>query len=396
MKNFSKKSLKKNQVINTKLGSPYAFGPQKIKGEDSRRILSELFEQLLIFDQVVISSDRLNFQLFFLAKQLGINLLEEFIEKRYFKFMIWTPLLMIHKGTQLEDGSIDESTMDETPPLIAGSLIESDIDPEKHANEALKHLGLYSKKRKDLTKKIVKNYIVPQGLEFSKDAVRIVTEGYKNNYFAELNLPNEIEPNKLNLQQRELLLSLGHQLLETVVLAKYNFKSYENYEHFKIVQQNLANIGKAYQISENTSEILKIENIPNLKELFIQEKLDFKSVLKMRHLSSAKYFRKWINNIGENSNGQEVSKEYINEVKGNNTFFEKNKGKFLKSTFMFAVGEALGNIIAGPIVGGAAGLTLSLLDDFWLDNLLKGNKPSMFVDDLRKEIHRADLGPKKK
>src|SRR5205085_2860569 len=101
-------------------------------------------------------------------------------------------------------------------------------------------------------------------------------------------------------------------------------------------KKNLQNIGKAYNISENTSNLFKIENVPNLKELFLTERLDFDSVFKIRHLSNAKYYRKWINEVGENSNSQEVSKEYLNQIKGNSKFFEKTQGKLIKNLSLFA------------------------------------------------------------
>lgn len=93
---------------------------------------------------------------------------------------------------------------------------------------------------------------------------------------------------------------------------KYNLKSFENFEHFTIFKENLNNIGKAYNVTENTSALFKLENLPNLKELFIQERMDFASVFNIRNLSNAKYYRKWINEIGENSDAKVITSEYLN------------------------------------------------------------------------------------
>ena len=199
-----------------------------------------------------------------------------------------------------------------------------------------------------------------------------------------LGLPYEKEANQLNLEQRKLLLSLGHKVLETAIIAKYNLKSYENNEHYEICKKNLDNIGKAYNIIENTSEILRIENLPDLKTLFLSEKLDFETVFTLRHLASAKYYRKWINSIGENSDAQEITRECLNEIKGSKRFFNTNSGKFFKNLGMFGVSTALGAAIAGP-AGAVAGFGLGLLDTFVLENLLKGKNPSMFIEDIRQQ-----------
>ena len=169
------------------------------------------------------------------------------------------------------------------------------------------------------------------------------------------------------------------------MLSKYELKSFENYEHYKICQQNLQNIGNALNVTQGTSEILKIENIPNLKNLFIQEQLDFESVTNLRYKSNSKYFRKWINSISEDSNAEEITKEYINEIKGKNKFFETTEGKFVRNIGMFGINAALGTAVAGP-VGTIAGFGLGLLETYWLDKLLIGKNPSMFIEDVESEI----------
>jgi hypothetical protein len=93
--------------------------------------------------------------------------------------------------------------------------------------------------------------------------------------------------------------------------------------------------------------------------LFLTERLDFESVFKIRHLSNAKYYRKWINEVGENSNAQEVSQEYLNQVKGDTKFFEKAGGKLLKNLSLFGLNAALGSAITGP-VGTVAGFAILL------------------------------------
>ena len=372
------------------IGSPYDLGYPTLSDEQEKYILAQLFEQLLIFDKVIISTNRLNFSLFFLINKLGINNVERLFDSGYIKLLLWSPLIITGTGRQREDGTIDESTVLGQPPIVGGSLSSGDTDPEKNIHNALIHFNLHRDRKRILTRRIEKNYIIPNGLEYSTDSAKFVIDSYQRNNLTELGLSFEKEPDQLNLNERRLLLSLGSKVLETALLSKYELKSYQNYEHFAICKQNLNNIGKAYNVSENTSTILRLENLPDLKTLFLSERLSFDSVFTLRHLSNAKFYRKWINEIGEDSNAQEISKEYLNQIKGSNKFFEGNGGKLIRNIGMFGVSTALGSAVAGP-VGAIAGFTLGLLDTYVLDSILKGKNPSMFVDDIRERINESDL-----
>lgn len=373
----------KHKVLNSSIGSPYSFDYPKFTKEQEQDIIASLFEQLLLFDKIIITTNRLNFALFFLINKLGINTVERLLESGYIKLMIWSPLIVTGTGRQREDGSIDESVIYEQPPIVAGTLSVDDLDPEKNIHSALQYFGLHRDRKRTFTKIAAKNYVIPNGMEFSTDSAKFVIDAYQNNNLTELGLTYEKEPNQLNLDERKLLLGLGHKVLETALLSKYELKSYENYDHYSICKQNLHNIGKAYNIVDNSGILMNLEGLPNLKQLFIQENFHFDEVFKLRHLSNAKYYRKWINEVGENANAHEITKEYLNEIKGNGNFFESTEGKFLKNLGLWGVNTALGAVIAGPI-GAVAGYGLGLLETFWLDSLLKGKNPSMFIEDVKK------------
>lgn len=373
-----------NIVFNNRIGSAYSFEYPKLTKEQERVILAGLFEQLLLFDKITISTNSLNFQLIFLLNTIGINKVEELIEKDIIKFLLWTPVIVSSSGKVDQDGIIDESAIYGTFPIGAGSLSDEDRDPENNIEKALSLFNLNRDRKRIFKRLALKNYIIPDGMEFSVDSAKLVIDAYEQNNLRDLGLPYETEPEQLNLQKRILLLELGHKVLETAILSKYGLKSFENYEHYKICEQNLRNIGDALRVSENTSEILKIENIPNLKDLYLSENFDINSAMNLRYKSNAKYFRKWINEISESCDATEISREYINEIKGNNRFFETVEGKVVKNILMFGIHSALGATIAGPI-GAVAGLGLGMLETFWLDSIFKGKNPSMFIDSLQME-----------
>lgn len=374
-----------SDVFNNSIGSPYSFDYPRLTKEQDQQILAGLFEQLLIFDKITISTNRVNFALAFLISKLGINIVEKLFDYGYIKIMIWSPVIVTGSGRQLDDGSIDESVIYGQPPIAAGSLSDEDLDPEKNIHNALTHFNFHRERKRTFTRRALNGYVIPNGMAFSTDSSKLVIDAYVNNNLSALGLPFEKDPNQLDLGQRKLLLDLGHKVLETAILSEYSLKSYENYEHFEICRQNISNIGKAYNVSGNTETIFNLEDLPNLKQLYLSERMDFESVFKIRHLSNAKHYRKWINEVGENANAKEITKEYLNQIKGNTQFFESTEGKFIKNLGVFGVNTALGSALAGP-VGIAAGYALGLLETFWLDNLLKGKNPSLFIDEIKKEV----------
>lgn len=378
-----------SKVFNSNIGSPYSFGFPKLTAEEERLILAGLFEQLLVFDKITISTNRLSFPLVFLIKNVGINKVEELIDRKLIEFMIWTPVIVTGLGKQQDDGTIDESVIYGQPPIAAGSLSNEDLDPENNIKKALDLFNIHRDRKRIFIRRARNAYVVPNGMEFSTDSAKVIIQAFKQNNLLELGLPYDTEPDQLPLAKRQLLLELGHKLLETALLSKYELKSFENYEHYKICEQNLKNIGNALNVTKGTSEILRIEKIPDLKQLFIQEKLDFESITNLRYKSNAKYFRKWINTVSEDSNAEEITKEYLNEIKGKNKFFESTEGKFVRNIGMFGVNAALGTAVAGPI-GAVAGFGLGLLETYWLDKILKGKNPSMFIEDVEKEIEKTN------
>ena len=372
-----------NIVFNNKIGNPYAFDYPKLTKEEEQNIIAGLFEQLLIFDKIAITTNRDNFALAFLISKLGINTVEKLFELGYIKILLWTPVIMTGSGRQQEDGTIDESVIYGQPPIASGALGGKDLDPEENIHHAITHFNFHRDRRRTFTKRAATNYIIPNGMEFSTGSAKLVIDAYESNNLAGVGLPFEKESNQLDLDQRQQLLGLGHKVLETAILSKYGFKSFENFEHYKICEQNLENIGKAYNVSEGTSAILKLEKLPDLKSLFLNERLKFGDLFTIRHLSNAKYYRKWINEIAESSNAEEIAREYLNQIKGSSKFFNSGGGKFVRNLCMFGVGTALSTAVAGHL-GAAAGFGLGLLDTFVLDGILKGKNPSMFVDDLKK------------
>lgn len=375
----------KHKVFNSTLDKGYLSFPN-LTIQEERMIEAELFEQIMLFDRIYLKTGRVNFALVFLIKKFGLKMVERLIEIDYIQFLLYTPMIVNGVGRRREDGTIDESTVLGQPPIVSGSLETEKNFKEKLIDETLSLYDLPRRKKKPLKRKIMKNTILPDGLKSSQTAVEIVVDAYKGNLLDSVGLPYEKEPNQLPVDGRTELKNLSNNVLETILLSKYGLKSFNQFDNQKLYNQNLENIGNALNVTNNAVEIFDMENIPNLKQLFLEEKLTFEQALKLRHGSSAKYFRNWLNTISESNDSIKISEEYINEIVGKKGFFQSKGGKFVKTTGMYGLGKALAAFIVNPLLSISATLGLRMFDTFILQHLIKGKSAKMFVDRVKAEV----------
>lgn len=371
--------------------------------DEKKKLFSEVFEQFMLFDKCVIKTGNVNTSLFILINELGINKTEELIENGEIKFLHWPRYIAVQPGKflsgpivreygkDLDLDKYDDSKILGTPPIIVTDFIEKQHSLEEIVDNTLSHINAHPDRKRILKKIVIDNYIIPtiSDAQLSKD---FAIDSYKRNSFEKLGLPYSKEPNMLGSVERIQLMKITSEIYENTILANHDIKYYSDYNFFATIQRNLSDIANSLKVSSDTSVLFEIENVPDLKKLFLDEKIDFKTVFALRQNPNAKYFRKWINEKSETVDSTEITKEYLNELKNSTNFFNRTNGRFLKSLGVFGVGAGLGAVISGiegSVVGVAlANLTkdfsLGLLDTFWLEKIAAGKKPSMFIDDLKK------------
>lgn len=374
-------------VLNGAIGSVDVFNVTAPTREQELKMLSALYEQLLIFERVTIRTNRVNQALYVLIKNLGLDTVERLIRSKYIRFMLWSPTIVMATGHSREDGTVDESSIFGKPPIVAGALTDSDLDPENNILKGLRPFNLPAKRVSKFVRMTRDLYDPIDGMEFSKNSAALVIDAYKNNLLSELGLPFNKEPEQMNLEERGNLLTLGNQVIETAVLSEFDLKSYDNFEHLKICQKNLENIGRGYNVAENTSHLFQLENLPSLQNVYEALGSDFDSVFKIRHLKGAKYYRNWINEIGDYADAKYITSEYLAEIKGTYKYFDSKEGKLLKTATIFVVGTAITSLFANPVASAAAGLATNLLEAYVLDGLWKGHNPSMFINGVGEHIN---------
>lgn len=377
-----------NQVLNTEICSFPSFTNQGWKISKQEETLASFLEQLMLFDKVVFATDLFNSSLIFLIRHLGLRETVVLLEMGYIKFIIPPAQVFYFKANKHDEQHYDikDFRCDKIEPEI--------LDPEKNVFNALCSASLTLEK--DFVKYFIKlaaqHYISPDGGKIADSSERIILEASKNGTLSNFGISEE-ECNSLDEYKSEIFTDLAFKIIESSILAVHDIKSYNDQTNIELFGKCLSNIGNALHVTKNASEIFRIENVPNLKNLFQSEKITFEKLLKLKESSVATYFRNWINTVGENTNCSEVTSKYVNTIKGKGKFFESNRGKFVKTITSFGISSGLGAIIAGgtgALVGSilhpVTDLGLGLLENFWIDNLLRGRNPSMFIDEVRKDI----------
>jgi len=384
---FSKRYIEKT--------SPFPRTPEFLAENQRQKMLALLAEQFLLFDSVAIKTDRSNYPLLFLIGELGINRVEELFRNGSLKLVLWTPVIATSVGTQLPNGKTDESTVLGSPPIFTGMYVEEDSDPEKNLDNILNRFQIHEDRKKIFKKVAIQQYVLPDN-SVAEKAKEIILDAYAKNRLLSFGFDSRKDATQLNSQERIRLLKLGDEILETSVIAEKEMKSYDNYAYFHLTKDSVKHIESALRVSENTSKIFQVQNIPDIQALFHNKSLSLDNIFELRDKSVTAKYREWINSISTDINANQISKEYVSEITGKNNFFDSNKGKFLRTVGMFGIGSGVSAMLGGGIpgltlgtvAGKAADLGFSLIDTYIVDGLLKGWNPKMFIDEINDKLDK--------
>lgn len=374
--------------------------------EEKDKLFAEVFEQLMLFDNVYVKTGDHSTSLYILLRELGINQVEENISNGIIRFLFWKPYLVCRQGRLIGGPSIrimgdnsgdvyDDSEILGTDPILVSNIAieEKGYDLEKIIDHTLQSIHIHPDRKRILKRIVIENYIIPT-IDDAEKAKSFAIDSYKKNKLEKFGLPFSKKPEMLGSVERQKLLGIAYDYFETMLLAENEIKKFNDYNFLATYKDGIYDLADSLKVTRDISTIFKIQNIPNLKELFLQKEIHFLDVFDIRELSNAKYFRKWINEKSETVDSKEISREYLNEIKGNTKFFNKNEGKFLKTIGVFGLGAGIGAAISGPegsLVGAGLAssvkdLGLSLMDSFWLDKILTGKNPSVYIENIEKYL----------
>lgn len=354
----------------------------------------ETFENFLLFDCISFYVVGINSPLLFLIGELGLNKVEELLARKSLEFVTKIPLIAANLGEEI-NGHYNYKGV---PPLFPATFTNpSNADPEYQIDETLKLIPNLNRDRKRIFKNIaLKQYKIPQQ-KYSYESEELIIGAYKNNKLSSLGLEYNAEPEDLNIQNRKLLAELSFSIIETGILSEFRYKSKNNNKVLEITKDSFDKIFNALQVSKNNAEILKIENIPDLKNIYKLKKYKLSDAFSIRDSKDAKKYREWINEKTDELGDLNFTKAYIDDISRDSGFFSTHKGKLLKTISLFTLSsyigvqlESLPGIIAGlgagKIFNKASDLGIDLIDEYILDGLLKGWNPRFFIDELRQQI----------
>lgn len=357
-------------------------------GKTHTEVVASALEQLMLFDKVSIKVYGENVPITMLINQLGLNRVEKLIEEGALEFLLWTPMVA-YNVTELT-GIL---------PLVSGNTTTTvHIDPEESLTAGLQWLSnkLPERQLKGLVKKAADLYKIPDK-HFAGNSAKLVMDAYKSNKLAEYGMPMTKELVNFSLDERKKLAGFAQSVLETTILSSLEYSSFEKYNDYLLSSSTFAKIQDAIKIKRNADEILTLENIPDLKSVFIEQNVNLDRLLKVRGQRDAQKFREWLFTVSTAADAKDITKEYIDSLVDAKGFFETRGGKFVKTMSMYSLGAGVGTLIGGlpgTLLGGtvgkllepAADIGLDMLDTYFLDGLLRGWNPRIFIDKLKDTV----------
>ncbi len=396
-------------ILNTGLSRTagrFVSGNFKITGMDLafrplyyRSMLAELFEHLLLFDEVAIIINIDNSPLGILIAEFGIDDTARLIESGAVKLILRRTLLTSKVGN-IETGI---SELDGIPPVIPG-MIETDNhfgDPVKSIEDSFRFVKLnYSKRERDMFLKRVLPFIVVDSSNTNERAIKLLVDAYHSNSLSTIGLPYIVHENSLDYKKRGHMLKLASEVTDLMLIASNNYGMYNQDSMYNIASKAVGEISNALHISSSMNKLTTVaEQMPDLKALYFMDKVGLHSVVNIRNQSDSQTFRNWINDRTKENNPEYIIKEYIDSIAKQSGFFASKKGKLLKSMMSFGVSLGVGGIAAlavptAPLVAGVSAIGgVKLAEHFSneflngiLSGLMAGWTPKQYLDTIKKTI----------
>ncbi|WP_158920945.1 hypothetical protein [Acidisphaera sp. S103] len=385
----------------------YFITGQPVSAEDIAKFQERLNEQkMAIFEQLMLF-DRITFKVWgesvvipiLMRAILGERSFDALIEQGAIHFVLWRPTVVYL-----------QKNIPGVNALAHGNLsTPAHSDPKASIDLGLKFLNppLDAKKAKKLAKKLLRLYTLPDK-KLPEQAVRGVNDAAQCGLLDGYGIKNR-KLDEFSLAEKVTLSRCAEDFLEYQYLTQQGMTSFSEYKFFSPFWESIERFRTVRDIGKGFGELSKIENVPNLRELFRQLPDPLGQLPKLRSTSNAVKFREWLETTAGESASPDFPKEYINSVTERKGLFETAPGKFAKAVAMASIGGSIGAFMGGPAaaaVGGGlaaavsvaaerlpeitAELGLHLIDSFLLDRWLHGWSPRMFFNEVERVIGKGE------
>ena len=349
----------------------------------------EIIEDLLYYDKICFKVYGENVPLIMLINIFGLEVVEELIDQDAIEFMLWTPLIVYPvqniKGVR---------------PLAYGKAnSEPHCIPEVSLKLGFNWLAsdLGTKIKKRLVKQLVGKYKFPPD-NIAGISADLTWSAYESNKFNELGVPKK-DDNDLNTDEKQKICDLANNIIEISVLADGSYISKNNYKNTQLITRSIKEVETKMSIDRSILELCSIENVPNIKLLYLEKKISINDILAIRKSGKARDFRNWLHSCTFESDNKSLSEEYINAITNPRGLFESKTIQLLKTITCYGLGLGISSLFSGPLlpfvglsIGKAldigTGLGLDLFDTFLVSSLTKGWTPKLYIEDIKKMTNK--------
>lgn len=306
----------------------------------------------------------------FFINLFGKEGFEDLVEQGAIRFFLMTNPIM-HVVTPVKGVCpLSTCTFKEGPYCIPEESIKYGFHFSK--------MQLERKYKRLLAKKLLKCYEKPIE-EIDKRIVDSVYDAYKLNYFKNLNLPYEKELTDFTANDSEKIGDIANYYHNLAIVAKLKYSTLDSYPIELLNNEVIKNLKKTKNIIEYTDKTFNFEKVPNFNELLDMNKILITDIHSFRKNKHSVNFRKWISAIAQKDFESYDCKEYLDCLDNNKNFWETNKGRVLKTLSVNTVSTILAPTTIGLSL--IVGSGLSLLDEFYLNSLLKKWSPRFYFNE---------------
>lgn len=347
-----------------------------------------LAEALLFSDQVVIDLQGPNVQLSLLYHLFGYEALCDLLEQEVIHFSFCP-------GYVSYFSRLDEDRESVTGRPVLQRITVKDpswSDPFESAAYALREqTDLSEEERHFLAQLATRNTRTLPADRVFGEAIRLAKVDRLSPLGQELGLPPNMDPHGLIFgeKERRTYLDLAHHNLAYLgmVLSDCSDIVAEQLA-YRVMENRVTVNSKIKDCIQVTNQILQFENTANVRDMVAKGTLPLDAVLEIRKSRHLREFRDWLKNIRSQSSDIEVLKAYNSAVN------EKLSGELPYKLLKIGVFTCLGALVgspAGPLGAGlgalASNLLLNFTDTFFIDKLVDGWNPKIFIEkDIKSRV----------
>lgn len=339
-----------------------------------RDLDAKVFELLVLSDRISFKIQDVNKPLGYLIEKVGVKGVEHLLESNSLEFVLWQSSLGAYYNPETKRGNI-----------VAAQFHQR--DPDWSIDQVLKPLSIPDSAKKTISRKARDYYTIPK-LALAAQAENAIKQLYESGALASVGLP--FDNHREGVFERDLkrLSSMGDSILELDIITQFGYSAWDSKIFYNLFQDFTKRIKAFDQISSDVTEVLKIDSLPSIQDLAFNERWSLTKAIDVRSKSPAVQFRNWLIKTQDNDD-KDVVESFLDalEARKSPTF------KFMKAATIVGISTALATrneelaaalAVRIGLVSILSEFGLNLLDSFWVESILKGNNPRLFVKELKR------------